>query len=495
MLAIWKGLLRPGAVVPIARGLLVLAALTAVSFRLHLNAATAGFVYLTATVLNCLDSGVGAAAVTSVLAFFCLDFFFIEPRFSFTVAHPIDVAALVAFLTTSLVTTGLASKARQEAAVARRERHNLERLYELAQRLLALDPLHGGHTSVLETLRRVLNLKAACLFDGAQARLDAVGEAGLLRPRTRDAYIMDKEATEPAAGLALRCFRRAGKTTGALGLAGLSDTERMAGPVAALTAVAIGREQAVRNEANAAAEARAETLRSAILDALAHEFKTPLATILTAAGGLLEIGRLSPEHAELAGIVETECERLNALTSRLLRLARLDSEEVRPRLEPVDIVALANASLERFSLQSPEREFRLSVDGPLPEILADPQLLQLALSQLLDNARKYSLAGSPVQVRVEAAGGVVHVVVSNHGGSIEDAERLQIFERFYRGSQGRQLAAGSGLGLYVARKILLAHGGSLELVPAAAGSGLVSFRLTIPAVKEIESAEPNLDRG
>ncbi len=495
MKAKWKSPLRPSAGVPILRGAVILAVLTAAAYRLHLNTAAAGFAYLTATVLNCLDSGPAAAAVVSLVAVGCLDFFFIEPRLSFTVADPVDVAALVALLTTSLVVTGLASKAREEAAVARRERHNLERLYALAQRLLALDPLRGGHAAILETLRRVLDLKAACIFDGATAQLDAVGESGLLRARTRDAYIMDKEATEPASGMALRCFRHAGKATGALGLLGLSDTERMAGPVVALAGVALGREQGARSEANAAAEARAETLRSAILDALAHEFKTPLATILTAAGGLLEIGRLCPEHAELAEIVETESERLSALTSRLLRLARLDSEEVRPRLETADIASLASICLDRCGRQSPGREFPLVVCQPPPVIAADPELLQLALSQLLDNACKYSPPASPVRVRVESAGHMVYVTVSNRGGPIKDAERRLIFERFYRGSEGKPLAAGSGLGLYIARKIALAHGGSLDLAPVPADSEEVAFRLAIPVLKEVESAEPNFDRG
>ncbi|HUB33265.1 MAG TPA: ATP-binding protein [Bryobacteraceae bacterium] len=494
MPSVLKRVFPANAVVPILRGSLILAVLTAAAYRLHLNAAAAGFVYVTATVLNCLDSGAVAAAVVSVLAVGCLDFFFITPRFHFTVADPVDVVALIAFLTTSLVITGLASKGRETAAAARRERQNLELLYRLGQRLLALDPLQGGHASILETLRRVLDLKGACMFDAATAHLDAVGESRLLRDRTRDAYIMDKEATEPEHGLALRCIRTAGRATGALGLFGLEDPERMAGPVAALTAVALGREQAVRNAAHAAAEAAAETLRSAILDALAHEFKTPLATILTAAGGLLEIGRLAPEQADLAQIVETEAGRLSHLTSRLLRMARLESEEIRPRLETADMAALVSAGVDRCARQSPEREIRLSVREPLPEIAADPDLLQLALIQLLENACQYAPPASPVKVLVEPIDGMVSVTVSNRGGPINAAERRLIFERFYRGSDAARIRAGSGLGLHIARKIALAHGGKLDLAPTAV-DGEIAFRLAIPVSKESELAQSHSDRG
>jgi two-component system sensor histidine kinase KdpD len=483
MLPAFNGGFRRGIAVPILRGVFLLALLTAGAYLLHLNAAAAGFAYLAATMLNCLDSTATAAAVVSLLALGCLDFFFIEPRFSFTVADPVDGAALVAFLTTSLVTTRLASKARQQAAAARRERRNLERLYDVAQRLLSIDPLSSGPARVLETVRKVLDLRGACFFDGATARLDAVGEDRGLRDRTRDAYIMDKDVTEPEAGMAVRSIRRAGRAAGAIGFLGLADVQGMAGPVSALAAAAIERGQAAQGAANAAAETRAETLRSAILDALAHEFKTPLAAIMTAAGGLRETGRLGPEQAELAEIVESETDRLSRLSTRLLRLARLDSEEVRPRLESADVADLVTGLLERYNRQAPDREFRLALRGEPPQVAADPELLQLALSQLLDNARRYSPPGSPVEVSLECGGRLVSVIVGNRGTPIPPAERRLIFDRFYRGADSRLLGAGSGLGLYVARKIALAHGGTLDLEPVPPPDSAVAFRLAIPATR------------
>ena len=482
-----SGLSRRGTVVSLVRGCIVLALLTAVAYRLGFHPAITGCAYLIAIVLNCLDGAINTAVPLSITAVGCLDYFFIEPRFTFNVSNPIDFAALIGFLTVSIVTTRLASRAREGARSARREHETLQRLYELAQSLLALDPLRTDHRRILESLQNALHLQAVCIFDGGGAQIHEVGKGGRLGERTRDAYIMGKDVNEVESGTALRCFRASGKATGAIGFLGLADTEGLAGPVTALAAAAIQRGEAAREAANAAAEARVETLRSAILDALAHEFKTPLAAILTAAGGLRETGRLGAAEAELAEIVESEAERLTQLSSRLLRLARLDVEEVRPRLEQANIVDLVNGVLKRYARGLPDRDFQLIVSQqPAPEIAADPELLQLALSQLLDNACKYSPRESPVKIRVEAGGDMVHVVVWNGGTPISPVEYRLIFERFYRGSEGRLLASGSGLGLYVARKIAVAHSGTLEL-DHSDKSGGVAFRLSVPvATEELE---------
>jgi two-component system sensor histidine kinase KdpD len=269
----------------------------------------------------------------------------------------------------------------------------------------------------------------------------------------------------------------------------------MAGPVAALAAAGLERARTVREASRAAAEAQTETLRAAILDALAHEFKTPLATILTAAGGLSAAGPLRPEQAELAEIVETEAIRLSNLSSHLLGVARLDQTEVKPMPEPANITEVVAAVIERYSRQSPERPVTFHAEAAPEEVRIDVNLYYLALSQLLDNACRYSPPGSFVRVSLETRNGFVIVVVWN-GGAIPAADRNRIFERFYRGQEARRASSGTGLGLYVARKIALAHGGGLDLDPARSVDGGVAFRLSIPASGQPFSAmEKNPNAG
>jgi two-component system sensor histidine kinase KdpD len=472
-------------VIPVLRGGAVLALITIVAYRLHLNSAATGFLYLIAVVLNCLDAGWIAAATVSVVAVGCLDYFFIEPLFNWTVNDPVDVAALASFSVTSLVVSHLASKAREEAKAARRERQNLMRLYVAAQRLLALDLLEGAQERIIEVLRKVFELEAACIFDAASATLHTAGaDTRRLGEKTRETYIVGKDSDEPAQRRACRCLRSSGRTVGAIGFQGLDDPAALAGPMAALASAAIDRAAAERLASEAAAEARAEGLRAAILDALAHEFKTPLATILTAAGGLREAGPLRPPQVELAELVASQAERLNDLSSRLLRLARLDSEEVKPRLAPCDLVPIVAEIVERYRGQWPERQFLFEEHGAAEDVQADAGLLDLAISQLVDNAGRYSPAATPVKVYVEFTTGWASVLVSNSGKPIPPAEVALIFGRFYRGSAARQSTSGTGLGLYVARKIAVAHGGFLELVTDSQENTGVTFRLSLPATEQ-----------
>jgi two-component system sensor histidine kinase KdpD len=469
----------------------LIAAITAAAYRIHLNSAATGFLYLIAIVLNCLNGGMLPAALVSVVAVGCLDYFFVQPLLTFTVADPIDAAALAAFLTTSLVVTRLASQAREQAKSAERERANLARLYELAQKLLAVDPLRAGPARLLEPLRSAFQLRAACLFDGSSAELHTCGEsASDLPARTRDAFILRRDFDD------IRLVWAAGKPIGALGIEALPDQTIAAAPIAALVAAALERMRAIRTASDSAAEARTEALRAAILDALAHEFKTPMATILTAAGGLYATGPLTPEQRELAELLETEAARLSNLSSRLLRLARLDSQEVKPRLRGVNLPSSIHALVERYANQFPDRRLSFVTPGSACPAPADPELFELAVGQLLDNACRYAPVRSEIRVSLEIDDECASIVVWNSGPGIPPAEGRRIFERFYRGADGRRLSSGTGLGLYVARKIALAHGGNLDIDRVPEG---VAFRLTIPMTGEEldpdESAAARVDCG
>jgi two-component system sensor histidine kinase KdpD len=242
-----------------------------------------------------------------------------------------------------------------------------------------------------------------------------------------------------------RCLRVAGKTLGAIGFEDLDDPGLTANPLATLAATFLERIHAFRNASEAVATAQSEVYRSAILDALAHEFKTPLATILAAVGGIHEAGPLGPEQVEMTETVEMEAARLGQLTSRLLRMARLDREEVR-HMEWIDMVSLAEQAVDRYSKLRTGRSISILKGCDSGETIADPELVRLAISQLLENACKYSEVGSNVTLSIDRYDDVIAVRVSNTGSSIPSIERHRVFERYYRGNQARNLASGSGLG-------------------------------------------------
>jgi two-component system, OmpR family, sensor histidine kinase KdpD len=458
--------------------------LTAVSFRLlDLSLGTASPLYLLVVVLQSLTGDFFSSAVVSVLAAGCLDYFFVPPLFSFEVTGPLNVAALISFLVTSLVITKLVSRIRMEARVSELQKDRIDRLYHLAQQLLALEPEMAVGERLLQPFAGVFGTRAVCIFDAERGELHTLGRSRSHLPeRTRAAFTQEKDSDDPASQVCVRQLRVGGKTTGAMGFEGLEDPELTAGPLISLAAASQERTRAFQRASESAAAAQTEVYRSAILDALAHEFKTPLATILAAAGGIRETGSLRAEQLEMTETVESEAARLGSLTSRLLRVARLDREEVRPQMEVTDIAGVVSDIVDQYKRLPSDRRITYTRQGESVEAQADPELLRLALNQLLDNACKYSLPGSEITVAMESQPDKIFIRVANSGSSIPTSEQQRIFDRFYRGEEARRFTSGSGLGLYVARKIALAHGGQLELDIEHLNEG-VTFYLALPRAK------------
>jgi two-component system sensor histidine kinase KdpD len=453
---------------------------TLLCYSLRVEFPTVSFVYLIIVVIQSLAGDFLSSTVVSVISFLCLNYFFVPPLFSFRVSDPSDTLALISFLITGLVITRLTSRAHEAANSEKLQREETTRLYELAQQLLALDPEAAIGADLLKQFKSKFRLRAVCFFDGDTAELQSEGDSqDHLEEKTRTAYISNRDFQDRDSGVAVRLLRSRDNTFGTIGFEGLRNSELTAEPLAALAVVMMERASEFRRASNAAAATEAEAFRGALLDALAHEFKTPLATILTAAGGLREVGPLLPAQLELAEAVESEASRLGQLTSRLLRLARLDREEVRPQMELIVITDVVRSIVDQHSRRWPDRRLLLANSARLT-VMADRELLWLGLGQLLDNACKYSQPGSEIKVSVESANDTIAVRVWNSGTSIPSSEHSRIFDRFYRGVEARRLTPGSGLGLYVARKIALAHGGDLELDKHIENGGGAAFRFTIP---------------
>jgi len=471
----------PGIARHVALGGLGVAVITAICFPLHVDLAIPAFLYLLLVVLQSSVAGFAVSALVSLIAVACLDYFFVPPVLAWDINRPLDGMALLAYVATSLVITRFAAKARSAARASESKRRALAMLYDAACRLLSLEPEAAAREGTLQILREVFHLRAACLFDAGSARIQMEGESRSgLAGRTRRAFEATQDYDDPASAVYVRCLRVSGKVTGAVGFEGLHDAESTVGSLATLAAGTLDRARAAQAANEAAAATQAEVLRSALLDAFAHEFKTPLATIITACEGMRETGALAPEQAELAEIVESEASRLSHLATRLLRMARLDREEVKPKLEPSDLQSVVRRTAGQLQPHAARRLDTLDLGGPAVAVLADAELLSLALLQLLDNAVKYSNPESAVRVSLDSGEFFATVRVTSSGISIPAEERERVFERYYRGSSVSRVAAGSGLGLYFARKIAVAHGGSLELDRQPPDADRTTFCLRLP---------------
>lgn len=462
--------------------MLGIAAVTAICFPLHVNFTIPAFLYLLTVVLRAPACGFASSAIVSLFAVLCLDYFFTPPIGELEIASPIDAVTLATYLATSLIITRLATDARRKARSAERRGDALARLYEVVWRLFSIEPQAVSGTGTLQIYREVLDVEAVCLFDAIGGKLETAGEVSQSLPeKTREAYREGRDYKDDPSRTWVQCLQVAGKRIGAIGFEGLSDAESMAAPLSMLAGAALERAESFQTASAAAATSQVETLRSAIVDAFAHQFKTPLAAILTAAGGIRETRELTAQQLEMVEMIEVETVRLSRLATRLLATARLDRDEVQPRLEPTNLTDL----IARIVDQCPAEAHQVVLDlGPHQiEVASDQELLTLALSQLLDNACKYSPANRAVRISLASQNDMAQVRVSNEGSFVPPVERARIFERFFRGAAATKLAAGAGLGLYVARKIALAHGGSLDLEEYGPDCQETAFCLRLPIWK------------
>jgi two-component system sensor histidine kinase KdpD len=445
--------------------LAAVALLTFCAFRLNLNLSTSGSLYFLIVVMVALIWGFWEASVTSLIAVNCLNYFFVPPVLTWRVSDPQNWVALATFEITALTVSRLSARAQVQARAEARQRAEVEKLYELSRRVLYLDRRQRIGPQIVSLIREIFRTEAVVLFDASLARLDATGSgADGLEQLARDAYV--KDSTVEGAGTHTRAhvLRLGSKPVGAIAIRGPEIGRLTIEPIASVAAIALERARSFEKESRAEAAHQTEQLRTAVLDALAHAFKTPLTAILTASSGLLEAGRLSADDVELAALIDEQAEYLSRLTSELLQMAKIDAAEVSLRRERVSVLTLIEDVLARYSEQLHGRRLEVSDGASDLEVYGDRKILLAALEQFIDNALRYSTPGSPISVAAEESLGEVISAIHNEGPPIRPAERERIFERFYRAEETRHRAPGTGLGLSIAKKAAEAHGGRTWVV-------------------------------
>ena len=241
--------------------------------------------------------------------------------------------------------------------------------------------------------------------------------------------------------------------------------------------MALARSRSLEQETRAEAARQSEHLRAAVLDALAHAFKTPLTVIRAVSTGLLEAGSLNPQQSELVSLIDDESAQLNELATRLLQTARLEGAAIPERHGHCDIVQVARQTLDGFSKARQNRVLKFSSAVAAAEVSASAELVSTALSQLIDNAIKYSRPASAIELSVTKGQAETVVAVHNMGPAICAADRERIFERFYRGSGTEHRAPGTGLGLSIAKKVAESHQGRIWVVSGETSGTTFFFAL------------------
>jgi two-component system sensor histidine kinase KdpD len=461
--------------------ILLLGVVTAVCLQAPVNATTAGFAYLVVVLSIAPTWGLREAVVASVGGMLLFNYFFLPPFGTLTIADPANWVALVAFLATAIVASQLSARARKQTLASVRKQHELERLYALGTSIL-LD--HGDGLlpqRLAQAVARSFSLTAVVLHDVATGREYIGGPDDLsIPPSILDAALSgDIGQRTDALDTRFSLIRLGGKPAGVLGLRGeISDTTVDA--ISNLVAIGLERVRTEEAENRAQAARQSQELKSTLLDAIAHEFKTPLTAIKAAITSVAEDPAIPERQRELLKIVDEETDRLNGLVSDAIETSRIEGGAFKLNLIEAHPAEVLSAVIRQMGTRLQDRMVEIS-RAEIAPVAIDRELLQLALRQLLDNAVKYSPGLSPIRVGAERRDASVVFWVTDAGPGVPLADRERVFDRFYRGVMQKREVPGSGLGLAVVRQIARAHGGDAILADTPGGGA--RFELVLPAAR------------
>ncbi len=446
------------------------------------NSTTIAFTYLLVILGVSTLWGLWVSVFMSMVATLTYNYFFLPPVGTLTIADPQNWIALFTFLATSILASDLASRARKQAAESNHRRHEVERLYRFSQRLLSagnpIELLNAIPRQIVETFE----VGAAALFLTDKQK---VYRSGMNMPQLDAAFLKAVIAREDVQidsehSVCFAPLRLGSRILGSLGISGPVLSRESLEAMGTLIAAAIERAHAIELVGKTEAAREGERLKSALLDAITHDFRTPLTSIKASVTSLISPVKLDEaQRDELLHVINEECDRLNRLVGEAAEMARLEAGEVKLQLEPVRAADLISGALEVCKGVLGTRPVRVEVKDPELRVRADVARAEEVLVHLIQNANLYSSPEHPITIGAEASGEYVQFSVADQGPGIGEAELGLIFDKFYRGADQRYRVQGTGMGLPIAKAIVEAHGGTIGVISQLGHGSVFSFNLPI----------------
>jgi two-component system sensor histidine kinase KdpD len=484
----------------IGAGACALAAVVALLLFPLIELANMAMVFLLAVVLVGVRFGRGPALLAALLNVAAFDFLFVPPRFSFDVSDVNYVPTFIVMFLVALITGQLAAGSRYQARVAMSREQRARALYEMSRELSAALMVEQIADISARFVEGSFRARSMLLLADESDRLQAVGESQLADIDTGIAqWAFDRGEpagvgtdTLPGAGILYLPLRAPMRFRGVLAVASHSsrwllipEQRRLLDTFASLVAIAAERVHYVDIARTTTVQIESERLRNSLLAALSHDLRTPLTALLGFAE-YLESAKppLDAGQREAAAAIRGEARRMAALVDNLLDMGRLQAGAVKLDLQwqPLEEVVGATLAEERNQLQLHRVSVHLPADLPLLEF--DAVLLERVFFNLLENARKYSPAGSRIEVSAVVRGDNVEISVDDDGPGLPSGMEEQIFEKFTRGRK-ESSTPGVGLGLAICRAIVEAHGGRIRAERSPLGGARFVFTLplgTPPAI-------------
>jgi two-component system sensor histidine kinase KdpD len=444
----------------------VLALLTYSGFVLQINLLTISLLYLLIVVAVASGFGFWQSSFASFLAVLLLDYYFEPPILSFEVENPGIFVALATFEVTALAISRMHGREMRRAREVAIHLKGMEHLYELSRCTLLLDLRQPPGPQLAALIQRIFEVRAVALFHMSLGRQDRLGEWGAGEEDLAKECYMHHQAQDNQQTQTLQRLLQTGAESGPVGALVVRGqlNPLVVDALAALAAIAIDRYQSFEKEDRAEEARRSEELRAAVMDGLAHELKTPLTAVQTASSGLLELGGLTESQAELVTLIDDEAVRLNDLCTRMLVTAKLEGRQVGLDMDEVNVKDLVLTALADRPTPLEKDRIQIAVDDPDLTANVDQKLVVMILAQYIDNAEKYSIPDTPIEVAARKSHTEVLFSVHNFGSTIRIEDRERVFDRFFRSSDQKGVAPGTGIGLSVVKKAAQAQQGHVWVI-------------------------------
>jgi two-component system sensor histidine kinase KdpD len=468
--------------------------------------------YLLCVVITAYLWGLGPSILVSVLSVLAFDFFHVPPFLTFAVADTQYVFTFLALLLVSVVISYLASLVRQQTESARRRERQTAALYALGRDLAVSGDLESYVQAIIKRIRETLGHDVIIFLPDAQNEGKLKTYAG-----GTDVSIDEDELSAAAWSFQHRKIVGHGTDTlpnakarylplvtarGTIGVMALSATdagsgltieqERLLEAYADLAAVAIEGIMLADELHNAQVLKATEKLQTALFNAISHDLRTPLVSVIGALSSLQEEGMGLDNVAKrnLVQVAREEADRLNHLITNLLDESRIEAGAITLSRQPSEIQDLVGAALEQLGSRAHARSIKIDMPSEMPFISVDFGLIVQTLVNILDNALKYSLADSPIEIKGRQVAQEVHIEIADHGIGIPQQDLPHVFDKFYRIKRPDNVA-GTGLGLSISKGIVEAHGGHIEAENRPGGGTIIRLMLPVGESSPGATEKPN----
>lgn len=474
-------------------------------------------VYLVAVLAVAVAGGSRASVLAALGSFFAFNFFFVEPFYSLTVQNPEEWVALLLLLIAGVVTGQLAGLARRRSAAAAAREREAVVLFEVVRLVNELD-LQGALAELAERLRAALAAEAALIRidDAGDPVIGASGTPSAIAAARRAApgslRVLGAEHGQVRRWVTIRWsapraqhaefeiaavrIRSEGTDLGRIvvaqrrGAGGFDvPEERLLMAAASQLGRSAEHQALLRKATEADVLRRTDELRSAMVNAVSHDLRTPLASIVAAADSLRarDIQWSDEERDEFAGSIATEARRMNQLVGHLLDLSRIEAGAWRIDPQWRDVADFIADTVARLGPQTAGHCVSVSISGALPPLQFDEVALGEALANLIENAARHTSPGTAIEVSAYAVDVAVTIDVRDHGPGIPQSALAHLFEPFSSGTGDRGRPRGSGVGLAVARGLVEAHGGAISGENDPHGGA--RFRISLPVRREAAASD------